>query len=45
MADEHEPEMRGEGGAPADRHAIRYYQTIWAEAGYGQPARVNGTAS
>jgi hypothetical protein len=44
MADEHEPDMRGEGGIPADRHAIRYYQKIWAVGGFmGKPARVNGT--
>jgi NifU-like protein involved in Fe-S cluster formation len=43
MADERESHMRGEGGAPADRHAIRYYQKIWAEGGLmGKPERVNG---
>jgi hypothetical protein len=43
MADERESYMRGEGGAPADRYAIRYYQKIWAEGGLmGQPTRVNG---
>jgi hypothetical protein len=42
MADERES-YRGEGGAPADRHAIRYYQKIWAEGGLmGKPERVNG---
>jgi hypothetical protein len=44
MADERESQMRGEGGAPADRHAIRYYQKIWAEGGLmGMPERVNGS--
>ena len=44
MRDEHESQMRGEGGAPADRYAIRYYQKIWAEGGLmGIPERVNGT--
>jgi hypothetical protein len=43
MADERESHMRGEGGVPADRHAIRYYQKLWAEGGLmGVPARVNG---
>jgi len=43
MADEHESYMRGEGGVPADRYAIRYYQKIWAEGGLmGKPERVNG---
>ena len=43
MADEREPHMRGEGGVPADRHAIRYYQQIWAVGGLmGKLARVNG---
>ncbi len=43
MPDEHESQMRGEGGAPADRYAIRYYQKIWAEGGLmGKPERVNG---
>ena len=38
--------MRGEGGVPADRHAIRYYQKIWAVGGLmGRPERVNGLAS
>jgi hypothetical protein len=44
MADERESQMRGEGGTPADRHAIRYYQKIWAEGGLmGKPERVNGS--
>jgi len=44
MADEQASQMRGEGGAPADRHAIRYYQRIWAEGGLmGMPERMNGT--
>jgi hypothetical protein len=44
MADEREAHMRGEGGAPADRYAIRYYQKIWAESGLmGKPERVNGS--
>jgi hypothetical protein len=43
MADEREFHMKGEGGAPADRYAIRYYQRIWAEGGLmGKPERVNG---
>ena len=43
MAGEHDTEMRGEGGVAADRHAIRYYQQLWARGGLmGQPARVNG---
>jgi hypothetical protein len=43
MADERESQIRGEGGAPADRHAIRYYQQIWAEGGLmGKPERANG---
>jgi hypothetical protein len=43
MVDEREAHMRGEGGAPADRYAIRYYQKIWAEGGLmGKPERVNG---
>jgi len=43
MAGEHHTEMRGEGGAAADRHAIRYYQQLWAQGGLmGQPAQVNG---
>jgi hypothetical protein len=43
MADERETQMRGEGGLPADRYAIRYYQKIWAEGGLmGQPERWNG---
>jgi hypothetical protein len=43
MADDRESHMRGEGGAPADRYAIRYYQKIWAEGGaMGKPERVNG---
>jgi hypothetical protein len=44
MADERASRMRGEGGAPADRYAIRYYQKIWAEGGLmGKPERVNGS--
>jgi hypothetical protein len=44
MAGEREPDMRGEGGISADRHAIRYYQKIWAVGGLmGRPTRVNGT--
>jgi len=44
MADECESQMRGEGGAPADRYAIRYYQKIWAEGGLmGMPECVNGS--
>ena len=36
--------MKGEGGSPADRHAIRYYQKLWAEGGLmGQPERFNGS--
>jgi hypothetical protein len=43
MADECEAPMRGEGGAPADRYAIRYYQRLWAEGGLmGKPSHVNG---
>jgi hypothetical protein len=43
MADEHESSMRGEGGVPADRYAIHYYQKIWAEGGLmGQPERIDG---
>ena len=43
MVDERGPYMRGEGGAPADRHAIGYYQKLWAEGGLmGQPERCNG---
>jgi NifU-like N terminal domain len=43
MADEHDTQMHSEGGMPADRHAIRYYQKIWAEGGLmGQPERWNG---
>jgi hypothetical protein len=43
MADEHGLDMRGEGGVQADRHAIRYYQKIWAIGGLmGKPSRVNG---
>jgi hypothetical protein len=35
--------MRGEGGVPADRYAIRYYQKIWAEGGLmGKPERIDG---
>jgi hypothetical protein len=44
MTNERESYMRGEGGAPADRHAVRYYQKIWAEGGLmGRPERVNGS--
>jgi len=44
MADERDSQMRGEGGVPADRYAIRYYQKIWAEGGLmGQPERWNGS--
>jgi hypothetical protein len=44
MADERASHMQGEGGAPADRYAIRYYQRIWAEGGrMGKPERVDGT--
>jgi hypothetical protein len=44
MTDERESQMRGEGGAPADRYAIRYYQKIWAEGGLmGMPERINGS--
>lgn len=43
MADAPESHMRGEGGVAADRHAIRYYQKLWAEGGLmGKPGRVNG---
>ena len=43
MADERESHMRGEGGVPADRYAIRYYQKIWAEGGLmGKPERIDG---
>jgi hypothetical protein len=43
MADERESRMKGEGGAAADRYAIRYYQQLWAEGGLmGKPERVNG---
>jgi hypothetical protein len=43
MRDEHESQMKGEGGAPADRYAIRYYQRLWAEGGLmGKPEHVNG---
>lgn len=43
MAGEHDIEMRGETGAPADRHAIRYYQQLWAQGGFmGKPLQVNG---
>jgi hypothetical protein len=43
MADERESHMRGEGGVPADRYAIRYYQKLWADGGLmGRPERVNG---
>jgi hypothetical protein len=43
MADERESHMQGEGGVPADRYAIRYYQKIWAEGGLmGKPERIDG---
>lgn len=43
MTVERDTEMRGEGGAPADRHAIRYYQQLWAQGGLmGKPEQVNG---
>jgi hypothetical protein len=43
MPDERESRMTGEGGAPADRYAIRYYQRLWAEGGLmGRPEHVNG---
>jgi hypothetical protein len=43
MADAPEEQMKGEGGIAADRHAIRYYQKLWAEGGLmGMPARCNG---
>ena len=43
MADERDAYMRGEGGAPADRYAIGYYQRLWAEGGrMGKPERCNG---
>jgi hypothetical protein len=43
MADARQPHLRGEGGAPADRYAIHYYQQLWAQGGLmGEPARVNG---
>ena len=38
------PSLRGEGGTPADRHAIRYYQKLWGQGGLmGQPERWNGS--
>jgi hypothetical protein len=41
--DAHEARMRGEGGTPADRYAIRYYQKLWSEGGLmGKPERYNG---
>jgi hypothetical protein len=44
MANAGELHMRGEGGLPADRHAIRYYQNLWAVGGLmGKPTCVNGT--
>lgn len=44
MADDHEVRMKGEGGLPADRPAIRYYQKLWSEGGLmGKPERCNGT--
>jgi hypothetical protein len=44
MAVEHDAYMKGEGGAPADRYAIRYYRKIWAEGSLmGRPERVNGS--
>ena len=43
MADERDAYMRGEGGAPADRYAIGYYQRLWTEGGLmGKPERCNG---
>jgi hypothetical protein len=43
MADERDVDTRGEGGAPADRYAIGYYQKLWAEGGLmGKPERCNG---
>jgi hypothetical protein len=43
MDDQYEPRLRGEGGVPADRYAIRYYQKIWAAGGLmGKPERING---
>jgi hypothetical protein len=43
MAGEGDLDMRGETGAPANRHAIRYYQQLWAQGGLmGQPALCNG---
>jgi hypothetical protein len=46
MADERNSHMRGEGGVPADRHAIRYYQKIWAVGGLmGMPERISGAGS
>jgi hypothetical protein len=43
MTNEPASHMRGEGGVPADRYAIRYYQKIWAEGGLmGKPERVSG---
>ena len=43
MAGEHDIDLRGESGAPADRYAIRYYQQLWAQGGLmGRPARING---
>jgi hypothetical protein len=43
MADAPEIYMRGEGGLPADRHAIRYYQQLWSAGGLmGKPERCNG---
>jgi hypothetical protein len=44
MTAERASQMRGDGGAPADRYAIWYYQKIWAEGGLmGTPERVNGS--
>ncbi|MBI3326277.1 MAG: hypothetical protein HYZ81_06200 [Nitrospinae bacterium] len=41
--DEGDSRMHGEGGVPADRYAIRYYQKIWGEGGLmGKPERWNG---
>ncbi|MBI3330229.1 MAG: hypothetical protein HYZ81_26420 [Nitrospinae bacterium] len=42
--DAHDSRMKGEGGAPADRYAIRYYQKMWGEGGLmGKPERCNGS--
>jgi hypothetical protein len=43
MAVARDTDTQGEGGAPADRHAIRYYRQLWARGGLmGRPERVNG---